>query len=432
MFVLPMIFTGIMQQLYNIVDSLIAGNMLGDVELTAIGVSTSVMFLYLAVSTGFSIGCGVVISQYFGAKQYSHMKTAIYTAFISAIVVGIALTVIGSVFIDQLLDIMNTGDEIYKDAKDFFRVYQYSLVLIFAYNVCATVFISLGDSKMPLFFLSISIVLNIILDIYFIAERGIGVEGIAWATFSCQVVAVILSLFFLSVKLKKIVGNVKSKPYNYRTLKVMLKIAIPSVFQQSVISLGSLLVQRLVNNYSIDVTTAYYSAIKIDGLAVIPVVSVQNAISTFTAQNIGAKKYDRLNAGYKAALSIDFVLCMLLGILIFTCAPMLISVFIKDNQRAVEIGANYLHTVGGFYMVLALANTTNGVIRGYGAMKPFIGITLINLGSRVLFAYILTPIIGYKGIWWSMPLSWAVATVFALLIYKYGKWRNVGQLIDNS
>ncbi|MDR0918860.1 MAG: polysaccharide biosynthesis C-terminal domain-containing protein, partial [Oscillospiraceae bacterium] len=197
MFALPMVFTSILQQLFNIADSLIAGNMIGDVALTAIGVSSSVIFLYIAVSAGFSIGCSVVISQYFGAKQLSHMKTAIYTAFISGIVLGAIMTILGSVFINQLLDIMNASGEVYQDAKDFFRVYQYSLVLMFVYNVCASVFLSLGDSKMPLFFLSVSIVLNVALNVLFVVKKGYGVEGIAWTTLCCQGVSVILSSIFL-------------------------------------------------------------------------------------------------------------------------------------------------------------------------------------------------------------------------------------------
>jgi putative MATE family efflux protein len=424
MFAVPMILTSILQQLFNIADSVIAGKMLGDVALTAIGVSSSVIFLYIAVSAGFSIGCGVVISQYFGGKQISHMKTAIYTAFISGIVLGAVLTVIGSVFIEQLLGIMNATGEVYQDAKDFFRVYQYSLVFMFIYNVCATVFISLGDSIMPLFFLSVSIVLNILINIFFVVRMGYGVQGIAWTTFCCQAVSVALSCTFLNRKLNNLCGNVKAKAFNYKTLKVMLRIALPSILQQAVVSLGMLMVQRLVNTFPINVTTGYYAAIKIDGMAVVPIVSISNAVSTFTAQNIGAKKFERLPKGYKAGLMLDFSLGILLFILVITAAPVLVGFFIKDNPEAVKIGATYLYTVGGFYIFMAVMNTTNGVIRGFGAMKYFVAITLINLFVRVILAYTLTPSMGYKGIWWSMPISWVVACAVSLLIYKFGKWRD--------
>jgi Na+-driven multidrug efflux pump len=210
----------------------------------------------------------------------------------------------------------------------------------------------------------------------------------------------------------------------------MLRIALPSILQQSVVSLGMLLVQRLVNTFSLDLTTGYYAAIKIDGMAIVPIVSISNAVSTFTAQNIGAKKIERIPSGYRAAILLDVIFCVILGVLIYTCAPTLVGFFIDDNAEAVKLGSWYLYSVGAFYMFIAMMNVTNGVIRGYGAMKYFVGITIVNLISRVILAYTLTPVIGYKGIYLSMPLSWVVSFVTATLVYKYGNWRNV-RLINN-
>lgn len=427
MFSLPMIFTSILQQFYNIVDCFIAGKYIHSDALSAISVSTAVIFLYLALSIGLSMGCGVIIAQYYGAKQYAKMKTTIYTGFLATIAVAILITIVGMLFINNMLELLNTKTEFYKDAKDYLAIYQYSLILVFIYNTACSAFNALGDSKMPLIFLFISVILNIFLDIYFVNTQKMGVAGIAWATLICQAIACALSLITLWIKLRKIKPEAKTKIFHFKTFKLIVSIGVPSIIQQSIVSIGFLFIQRVVNGYPIEIANGYNTALKIDGIAIAPLINLGNAVSTFVAQNAGAKKPERIVGGYRAGLLLDFIISLVIGLCIwFFCNP-LVGAFINKNEvnsaEIIAYGTSYLKVVSLFYFLLGVMNTTNSVFRGVGKMGMFMLITLANFVVRLCFVYGLTGFISYHSVWWSLPVSWVVSCVVSLSYYKFGKWR---------
>ncbi len=428
-FALPMVFGNLFQQLYNIIDSIVVGNFVGADALAAVGASTSVVFLFVAIATGMSIGCSVIISQLFGAKQIAKMKTAISTALISILVISAVLMVIGLLFSPTILRFMNTPDDLIKDANDYLSIYFIGLIFLFVYNGLTAVYNGLGKSKIPLVFLAISSVLNIVLDLLFVIRFDMGVAGVAWATLIAQAVASIVSFIYLLRVLKTLAdGDQKSALFDSGVLKRMLTVAIPSCLQQSIVSLGFLCVQALVNGFGPVVMAGYTAASKIDSIAIMPMINVGNAVSTFTAQNMGAKKTERVKAGYRAGLLMSGVISLSVTLILYLFGSQLIGSFVDSaaNPDVIHVGVEYLRVVSVFYIVMGFMNSTNGVLRGSGDMKVFMASTLCNFGTRVIMAFALaaTPL-GKSAIWWAIPLGWAVGFIISLIRFLSGKWKKI-------
>ena len=283
-----MILGNVFQQLYNIVDSVVVGNFVGSDALAAVGASYPVTFLFIAVATGASIGCSVVISQFYGAKRITEMKSSVFTALTSMMTLSALLLLAGLLLARPLLLLMRTPGDIFSDADAYLRIYVAAAPFLFLYNTSTAAFNALGDSRTPLWLLMLSSVTNIFLDLLFVIRFGMGVPGVAWATLIAQALASLLAFFVLLRRLRRMPCEGKPRVFECERLRHICRVAVPSIIQQSIVSFGALFVQALVNGYGSDVIAGYTAATKIDSIAIMPMLNVGNAVSSFTAQNIGA------------------------------------------------------------------------------------------------------------------------------------------------
>lgn len=424
-FAVPMVLGNLFQQFYNIIDSIIVGNYVGADALAAVGASASITFLFVAVATGLSIGSSVVISQYFGAKRFAEMRTAIQTVVTASVVISLALTFIGILGTDQILRFMQTPGGIFHDASLYLKIYLGGLVFLFLYNMLTASFNAVGDSRSPLVFLAFSSICNIVLDLYFVAELKMGVAGAALATDISQGLSVVISSLWLKRKLGKMQIEGKSRWFDAGILAVICEVAVPSMLQQSMVSVGIFLVQRLVNGYGEAVMAGFAAATKIDSIAILPMVNVGNAVSTFTAQNIGGDKPERVRQGFRAGLLMSALIGAAVTTVLFLYSDVFVGLFMdsKTNQEAIRAGVEYLHVVGMFYALMGLMNTCTGILRGAGDILWFLMVTLINLTFRVILAYTASGFLGAKAIWWSIPVGWGIGFAIGYLRYRSGKWQ---------
>jgi len=424
-FALPMVLGNIFQQIYNITDSLIVGNFVGEKALAAVGASFSVTMLFVCVAIGAGIGSSVVISQLYGARRYKEMKTAVYTSLISISVIGILLTFAGVGLNKWILALMGTPDDIYKDAVDYLQIYFYGMLFVFIYNNVSSAFNALGDSRTPLYFLIFSSVLNIGLDILFITSFNMGVAGAAWATIISQAIAAVLALVFLLIKINGIEADGKAALFDMSILKKIFKIALPSIIQQSVVSVGMLFVQTVVNRFGSSVVAGYTAACKIDSIAIVPMLAVGNAMSTFTAQNIGAKQPERVKSGYKASLCMVGVMGAVIAFIMLFFGEACVGMFMdsENSKAAIAAGVDYINVTACFYFVFGFMNVTNGILRGAGAIVAFVLSSVGSLGVRVLIAFGLAATLNEYAVWIAAPIGWALSFIFAFSYYLTGKWK---------
>lgn len=424
-FAVPMVVGNLFQQLYNIVDSIIVGKFIGPPALAAVGASTSITFLFVAVATGLSIGSSVVISQYFGARRYAQMKTAVSTILISAFVLSFVLMLVGVVASVPILRFMNTPGKVLKDAASYLRIYFYGLVFLFCYNMLTAVFNALGDSKKPLYFLIFTSFLNIGLDLLFVVGFSMGVAGAALATTISQGVSAVVSFGVLFYKLRRMDTEEKTERFDVPILKTTCRIAIPSMLQQSIVSIGMICVQALVNSYGETVMAGYTAATKIDSIAIMPMVNVGSAMSTFTAQNIGAERPERVKKGIRAALAMTAGIALTVTAILFLFGDLFIGFFVSKGSGAgvIAVGVEYLRVVSVFYVVMGTMNSFNGILRGAGDVRVFMASTLCNFSCRVAFAYSLSRFIGQHAIWWAIPIGWFFGLLVSFFRYRTGKWK---------
>ena len=432
LFTVPMILGNLFQQLYNIVDSVVVGNYVGPDALAAVGASSSITFLFIAIATGSSIGCSVVISQFFGAKRLVQMKTAVYTALTSVVLLSLIMTVIGLLMSGSILRWMSTPDDIMVNADIYLRIYLMGLCFMFLYNICTAAFNGLGDSRTPLYFLIFSSITNIVLDLLFVLRFHAGVEGVAWATLISQGIASLLALLVLFLRLRKIHTEESSRLFDGAILVHIGKVAIPSIIQQSIVSVGIVFVQALVNRYGTNVVAGYTAATKIDSIAIVPMINIGNAVSAFTAQNIGAKQPERVKKGLRAALLMVFVIGGMLTASLYLFGGSFVGLFVdtETNQEVIAVGIEYLRVVGTFYVLMGSMASFNGVLRGSGDMRMFMFCTLANFFCRVAGAYALSALIGEAAIWWSIPLGWLVGLLLAGGRFLSGSWKSKSAIGD--
>lgn len=424
LFTIPMVVGNLFQQFYNIIDSIVVGNEVGEGALAAVGASTSITMLFVMIATGTGIGCSVVISQLFGAGKLARMKTAISTALISILGFSVILSIIGMVINQGLLGLMGTPDDIFTEAVTYLQIYFYGFVFLFLYNAFSAIFNALGDSVKPLLFLIFSSLLNIGLDIYFVASLRMGVAGVAWATLIAQGISAVLSFVFLMIKLK----GIKTEKYVFfdiHMLKNMVTVAIPTIIQQSIVSVGMLLIQAAVNRFGSTFLAGYTAAIKIDGIAIVPMVAVGNAMSTYVAQNMGAGKPERIGKGYRICLAMAAGIGLVIAVIFFFCGEQFVGLFLDSEKgaEAIAVGASYLSTVSLFYFVMGIMNVSNGVLRGAADMRWFLFSSLANLCTRVALTYALADVTGGMIIMWANPAGWLVGFLIAAFRYFQGGWK---------
>lgn len=425
-FTIPMFVSVIFQQLYNIADSVIVGKFAlhGEEALAAVGASYPITMIFMAIAMGCNVGCAVVISQFFGAKRYKEMKTSVSTTVLASLVLSIVLTALGLLFSKAMLTLIHTPENIFRDADVYLKIYIGGFVFLFLYNVVTGIFTSLGDSKTPLYFLIGSSLSNIALDWVFVAIFHLDVAGVAWATFICQGVACILAMITLKKRLKQVVCEEKPELFSMPMLKKIAIFAIPSVLQQSFVSVGNLFVQNLINGFGSSVIAGYSAAIKINTFAVTCFGTLGNAISSFTAQNIGAGDEERVKKGMGAGWKMGLMIALPFFLVSFFAGDILIRLFMnEESSLAMETGIQFLKIVAPFYLVVSMKLTTDGLLRGSGSMVWFMIATFSDLILRVALGYILAVPFGTTGIWMSWPIGWIIGTVMSLVFYWKGVWR---------
>lgn len=429
-FALPMVVGNLFQQLYNMVDSMVVGQFVGEDALAAVGSSFPVVFLAVAVAAGLSMGCTVVISQLFGAGQIREMKVTVSTALISLGGIGLVIMGIGELAAEPLLKLLGTDPDIMVDSLSYLRIYFGGAVFLFLYNSLNGIYNALGDSKTPLIFLMISALTNIGLDLLFVIRFHMGVAGVAWATLIAQGVCAFFSFFVLVARLRKMENEKASQGRKFAYFEVtaarrIAKVGIPSMLQQSVVSISMMMMQGLVNSYGKVFVAGYTAATKIDTLAMLPNMNFSNAMSSYTAQNIGAGKTDRVKQGYKASMLMVLIFSVVITVIIYLFGPNLLGLFLKQGAEgsAMGYGLKYMQTVSVFYVLMGFMFVGNGLLRGAGDMGAFMLSSMSNLFVRVAAAYLLAHFIGASAIWWSIPAGWAVGSVFSFVRIRNGKWK---------
>lgn len=413
----------IFQQLYNIADSIIAGKFAGEQALAAVGASYPITMIFMAIAVGSNIGCSVVISQLFGGKQYGKVKTAVSTSLIAGAVLSAFLTVTGILGSRVLMAMINTPEDIFNSGDIYLKIYIGGFLFLFLYNVGTGIFNSLGDSKTPLLFLIGSSLANIALDYIFVAVLGWGVQGVAWATFIAQGAACILSLATLGLRLFKLQTGERNPLFSLELLRRISQIAVPSILQQSFISIGNIFIQRLINGFGSSVIAGYSAAVKLNTFTITSFTTLANGLSSFSAQNIGAGKTDRVKKGFRAGMVMAGAVALPFMILYFFFGRIMISMFLnEESENALKTGVEFLQIVSPFYLLIAVKLMSDGVLRGAGAMKQFMTATFTDLILRVGLAFVLAIPLKTLGIWISWPLGWVVGMGLSYWFYQNGSW----------
>lgn len=434
-FSLPMLGSAAFQQLYNIVDSVVAGQFIDSDALAAVGASYAVTMIYTAFALGTNIGCSVVISQFFGAKKYDKMKTAVSTSIILALILCLVLTTGGLAGCTGILKLLSTPAKIFADSALYLRIYTLGLIFVFLYNICTGTFTALGDSATPFKFLIASSIGNIVADIVFVAVFDMGVAGVAWATFICQGAASLLALLVLVKRLRKIESDAFTL-FSGRIFGSIVKLAIPGILQQSFISVGNLLVQRVVNSYDTIVVAGYSAAVKLNTFFITLFTTMSNSVSSFTAQNIGAGKPGRVSEGVRAAVKLSLLIVIPAFITYFFFGKYAMMIFVKSsNTEVIQVGATFLRIVAPFYLIAQVKLVADGVLHGAAAVKYFMITTFTDLILRVILVYVLPGLAAgagleeSTGIWAAWPVGWTVSAVLAVAFYKSGVWKKQKLLV---
>ena len=429
-FTLPMFISVVFQQLYNIADSMIAGRFAGEDALAAVGASYPITMIFMAVAVGSNIGCSVVVSALFGGREYRRLRTAVSTALLTTAVLSLLLTACGLAGTTRLMRLINTPGNIFSDGALYLRIYIAGFAFLFLYNIITGIFTALGDSKTPLYFLIGSSVGNIVLDYIFVAWFGWGVAGVAWATFLAQGVAGVLALFALLARMRGLPAEDGApERFSLPMLARIAGIAIPSILQQSSISIGNLLIQSLINGYGSAVIAGYSAAIKLNTFTITSFTTLGNGVSNFTAQNLGAQKPERARDGLRAGLGMAFAIAAPFFLAFFFAGHSMIGLFLDNGTAAAfETGRSFLRIVSPFYFVICIKLISDGVLRGASAMNAFMVSTFTDLILRVVLAYVLSARLGTMGIWLSWPIGWSIATVISYGYYRSGRWKRVWQL----
>lgn len=422
-FCLPLFGSIIFQQLYNLADSFVAGKFVGESALAAVGNSYEITLIFIAFAFGCNIGCSVIVSQLFGARRMADLKTAVYTTLISSGVVCVLLMGLGTLLCTGLLELIHTPEDILPDSRLYLDIYILGLPFVFYYNVATGIFSALGDSKTPFYFLAASSLSNIAVDILFVTAFQMGVAGVAWATFLCQGVSCVLAVIVVFRRFRTIETEKKPALFSWVLLKKIAVVAIPSILQQSFISVGNIIIQGVINTFGSSVIAGYSAAVKLNNLVITSFTTLGNGISNYTAQNIGAEKPERVRQGFKAGIKLVWMLSLPLVALYLLGGSVLLRVFLDNpTGTAMQVGIRFLRILAPFYFVVSAKLVSDGILRGAGLMKQFMAATFTDLILRVVLAKMLSVPFGTLGIWSAWPIGWTIATILSIIFYRRGPW----------
>ena len=423
-FCIPLFGSVIFQQFYNLADSFVAGKFIGENALASVGNSYEITLIFIAFAFGCNIGCSVIVSQFFGAKNYGEMKTAVYTAMITSAVVCTVLMCLGIGFCDTMLHMIRTPEELFADSKLYLDIYIWGLPFVFFYNIATGIFSALGDSKTPFYFLAASSTANVAVDILFVTAFNMGVAGVAWATFLCQGISCLLAVSVVFLRLRKIHADGRISVFSVLILKKFLSVAVPSVLQQSFISIGNIIIQGVINGFGAGVIAGYSASVKLNNLVITSFTTLGNGISNYTAQNIGAEKLARVKEGFRAGIKLVWLLSIPLFFAYFFAGKWLLYLFMEDpSALALQTGIAFLRILSPFYFVISAKLVADGILRGSNMMNKFMIATFTDLILRVGLAIILSrTALDSVGIWSAWPIGWTVAAILSIMFYRSGKW----------
>jgi len=423
-FAAPMLLGNVFQQLFSVVDSIVVGNFVGKEALAAVGASFPVIFVMISMIIGIVMGTTVVIAQYFGAKDFVKVKRAIDTMYIYSLVAGAIATAIGLIFCEPLLRLLGLPENIMPQATQYLRIYLSGIIIFFGYNGTSAVLRGLGDSKTPLYFLIIATVVNIILDLLFVAVFKMGVAGAAYATLIANGLAFALAIIWLNKTHKIIRISIKGLKFDNEVFRQSIRIGLPTGIQQTLVAFGGLALMGIVNTFGTNVIAGYSVASRLDALATIPAMSFSQALSTFVGQNIGANKTERIRAGLKSTVKMAGIVTIVTTVFIVFCGHLMMSLFTNDSD-VIRIGDQYLTIVSIFYILFTLMFIYNGVMRGAGATLFPMFFSLLSLWIiRLPIAYLFSEKIGPAGIFWAIPAGWLIGLILSYSYYKSGRWKN--------
>lgn len=424
-FAFPMIIGNLFQQFYTMVDSVVVGRFVSEHALAAVGASYSLTNVFISIAIGGGVGASVLTSRYFGSREYRKMKTSVTTAMLSFLMVSLILGGIGLFFGQEIMELLNTPENILEQATEYLNIYFLGLPFLFMYNILSAMFNALGRSKIPLYLLIFSSVFNIVLDVVFVREFHMGVAGVAWATLIAQGISAVVAFLLFVREMKQYQGEKGDTRFDKEEFSSMSRIALPSILQQSTVSIGMMLVQSVVNSFGAEMLAGFSAAMRIESICIVPMAAMGNVMSSFTAQNLGAGKQERVVKGYHTGYGIVFGFGMILCVILEFFYQPLIGMFLGEEGTALAMstGTDYLRFIGWFFAFIGLKMITDGLLRGAGDMKMFTVANLVNLSIRVIMAVTLAPVFGIAMVWYAVPVGWAANYVISFLEYRTGKWR---------
>jgi putative MATE family efflux protein len=422
-FAAPMLLGNIFQQLFSVVDSIAVGNFIGKEALAAVGASFPIIFMMVSLIIGIVMGTTVVISQYFGAKDFVKVKRAIDTMYVYSAVAGVIATAAGLLLAKPLLNLLGTPEEIMPQAVLYLRIYFSGIIIFFGYNGTSAVLRGLGDSKTPLYFLIIATIANIILVLLFVGVFKWGIAGSAYATLLANGIAFGLAIYWLNKTHKLIRISIKGLHFDREIFQHSIRIGLPTGIQQTLVAIGNLALMSIVNRFGTNVLAGFSVANRIDTLATIPAMSFSQALSTFVGQNIGAQKTERVRTGLISTLKMAGSVTIITSVFIIIWGHLLMKMFTTDAE-VIRIGDQYLTIVSSFYLVFTLMFIFNGIMRGAGDTLIPMFFSLISLWIiRIPLAFFLSGRMGSQGIWWAIPAGWLIGLTLSFLYYKTGRWK---------
>ncbi|MEG2755229.1 MAG: MATE family efflux transporter, partial [Mucinivorans sp.] len=410
--------------LYQIVDSIIVGQYLGKEALAAVGASTPIVFAVVALVIGIGSGASVVISQYFGGKEREKVNLTSDTLHIFLLGAGFVVAIIGIFCSELIFSWINLPEALIPQASTYLKIYLGGAFLMFGFNTIASILRGVGDSKTPLYFLLISALLNVGLDYLFIVGFGWGIAGAAWATVIAQGVAYFAAILYINRTSTIFYINLLKLKFDRKIFRQCVNYGLPTGIQQSFVAYGAVALMSIVNGFGTDVIAGYAAGLRIDGLAVIPAMNFSMALTSFVGQNVGAGRYDRVAKGLRLTLLYSSITCIVISAIIIIFGTNILHMFTTD-AAVVKVGVEYLVVVSSFYLVFNAMFIINGTLRGAGAVIAPMVITIVALwGVRVPLSIWLSGIMGESGIWWSIPIGWAIGMTAAFIYYKTGNWKN--------
>lgn len=423
LFSIPLLLGNLFQQLYNAVDSIIVGNYIGSQALAAVGSSAPVINLLISFFMGLSIGAGIIISRYYGARNIDGLQEAVHTSLAITFLAGIVMTFIGVSLSPYILQWVGTPNDVMSSSILYLRIYFLGILSVMTYNMGSGILRAVGDSKNPLYFLIVSSIINVVLDYVFVVYFHMGVAGVGWATLIAQTVSALLTLALLIRTKAEYRVSLRHIHLHKHMVYEIIRLGLPSAVQNAIVSFSNVIVQSNINAFGSLAMAGCGSYTKIDGFAILPVMSYSMALTTFTGQNIGAQKYDRVKKGAKTGMLMSILTTICITILLLLLGPNVLAIFSQD-QRVIEYGLYMMHVLAPGYIFLAISHALSGIIRGAGVTTvPMIVMVCCWCGLRMAWILISVPLfhdIGVVFLGW--PITWIASALWLFLYYKKGNW----------